>query len=264
MNGMPMGQYYPVDTSLHRMDARAKLIAFILLLVAVVATAQPLGYVALGLVVMGLVWRSGLPVSLALGALGRIWKFLVIIFLMNALFFDSSEPLWQWWIFRLSTVGMLQGVRVASSVAILMVVSSVLMGTTPPAELTGALASLLKPLSVIGVPVADVAMIITVAIRFIPTLMEETDAIKKAQTARGARFDSPNLTKKAAAVAPLVVPIFLSAIRRADELAMAMEARGYRGGKGRTAPIKRPLTKADWGAMAVCLLYCVIQILLFR
>lgn len=264
MSRLPVGQYYPGNSVFYRIDARAKLVCLVVLLAAIVGTGDAAGYAVVCALVAAIVWASGLPVRVATGSLLRIWRFLIVIFLMNALFFGSSRPILRFWICTLSVEGMLQGVRVAVSVALLMILGNVLLCTTRPVEITGALSSLLAPLSFVGVPVADVAMIITVAIRFIPTLMEETETIRLAQTARGARFDSRRLTDRAKAVLPLVVPIFISAFKRADDLAQAMEARGYRGAAGRTVYRRGPLGRRDMLAVALCLAVCTAQLAAFH
>ena len=146
--------------------------------------------------------------------------------------------------------------------ALILVLSNVLTCTTPPLEITGAIQTLLSPLRLVRLPVEDIAMILSVAVQFIPTLLEETDTIRKAQIARGARFESRRLHERAQAMLPLIVPIFLSAFKRADELAMAMEARGYRGARGRTRKKSVPLPLSGWGALALCALVCAAEILL--
>ncbi len=264
MSGLPIGQFYPENSVLHRLDARAKLICFMLLLVSVVCTRNVTGYAVLCAATAAIVWASGLPVSLAAGALKRLWRFLLLVFIMNALFFGPEQAIWRWWIFSLSRQGVLQGVRVAANVALLVVLSNVLLCTTRPVETTNALSDLLRPLGIIGVPVRDVSMIITVAIRFIPTLTEEVEMIRLAQTARGAKFDSRRLLDRAKSVLPLIVPAFVSAFRRADDLAQAMEARGYRGAKGRTLYASGRLCRRDIAAMLVCGLFCFGQVILFR
>lgn len=264
MTALPAGQFYPSDSPVHRLDARAKLLCLLLLVAASVAVRAVLGYAVLAAATLYAIWLARLPLAATLGAIGRLWKFFLVIFVMNALFFDAAHPILQWWIFRLSAGGVLQGVRVVACVALVMAQSAILTATTRPVAITDALACLLKPLSLLGVPVADVAMIISVAIRFVPTLMEETELIKKAQTARGARFDSRRLTQKAAALIPLVVPIFLSAFRRADELSMAMESRGYRGARGRTHKRVKRLARVDWVWLLLCTLLSTSAWILFR
>ena len=158
--------------------------------------------------------------------------------------------------------GIVQGAQVTVRLALILVMSNVLTCTTPPLEITGAIQTLLSPLRLVRLPGEDIAMILSVAVQFIPTLLEETDTIRKAQIARGARFESRRLHARAQAMLPLIVPIFLSAGGRAVELAMSMEARGYRGARGRTRKKSVPLPLSGWGALALCALVCAAEILL--
>ncbi len=263
MRGMPTGQYIPGNSILHQLNAWAKILCLFLLLAAIIATKSLWSYVLIMSATAGIVFASRLPLGLVLGSLRRLWLFFIIIFFMNVLFFDGENTIWSWWIFGLSFAGAKQGANVVLRVALLVVLSNALTCTTAPMDLTNALKSLMKPLKLIRVPVEDVAMIISVAIQFIPTLIEETDMIQKAQTARGARFESKKLTEKAASVLPLLVPMFLSAFRRADELSIAMEARGYRNARNRTIKEKEPLKVADITALTASAVICIIQILIF-
>ena len=221
------GQFTPGTSILHRLDARAKFFGFLILIAATVCTDAWLGYALLLAVTAAVVAVCGLPLRTALASVARMGWFFLLIFVMNAL-----------------------------------VLSNVLTCTTPPLEITGAIQTLLSPLRLVRLPVEDIAMILSVAVQFIPTLLEETDTIRKAQIARGARFESRRLHERAQAMLPLIVPIFLSAFKRADELAMAMEARGYRGARGRTRKKSVPLPLSGWGALALCALVCAAEILL--
>lgn len=257
-----MGMYSPGGSILHRLDARIKLVCLMILLVAIIATSTLWEYLCIAFVMALIIRLSGLSLSMALGSVRRLWLFYIIIFAMNALFFDTTAPLWSWWIFHPSIGGMVQGINVVLHVLLLIVLTNVMTCTTSPMDITGALESLMKPLQLIRIPVDDVAMIINVAIQFIPVFLEETDMIKKAQLARGARFESKRFTEKAAAIVPLIVPVFLSAFRRADELSLAMEARGYRTGKKRTPRKRSPLHASDLTALAVSTAICLFILLL--
>ena len=259
MSRIPIGTYIPGGSLLHRLDARAKMLCLIALIVAIIYTNSIPGYGIMALLVGLLVFLSRLDLKIALASVKRIIPFFLVIFLMNSLFYDQGQPLCSWWFFRPSIAGMIVGMNVVLKLILLMILFNILMSTTAPMKVTSALASLLHPLGYIGIPVADLALMISVALQFIPTLMEETEMIRKAQTARGARFESPRLKEKAESIMPLVIPIFLGAFRRADELAMAMEARGYRGGK-RRAKKNAPLQKYDFAAMAITAIICLVQI----
>ena len=219
-------------------------------------------YALLLAVTAAVVAICGLPLRTALASVARMGWFFLLIFVMNALFFATDDAIWHWWILTLSVPGIVQGAQVTVRLALILVMSNVLTCTTPPLEITGAIQTLLSPLRLVRLPVEDIAMILSVAVQFIPTLLEETDTIRKAQIARGARFESRRLHERAQAMLPLIVPIFLSAFKRADELAMAMEARGYRGARGRTRKKSVPLPLSGWGALALCALVCAAEILL--
>jgi len=177
---------------------------------------------------------------------------------MNTMFFSTENCWFSFWILHPSLQGLLQGFQVVARVVLVLVFSTVLTTTTPPLALTGALQWLLSPLKLVKAPTEQIAMILSVAIQFIPTLLEQTDEIRKAQTARGARFESRDLLQKAGAVLPLVIPIFLSAFKRADELSLAMEARGYRTDGARTQRPPAPMKKSDLLALACCLGLCLL------
>ena len=238
------GQFTPGTSILHRLDARAKFFGFLILIAATVCTDAWPGYALLLAVTAAIVAICGLPLRTALASVARMGWFFLLIFAMNALFFATDDAIWHWWILTLSVPGIVQGAQVTVRLALILVMSNVLTCTTPPLEITGAIQTLLSPLRLMRLPV------------------EETDTIRKAQIARGARFESRRLHERAQAMLPLIVPIFLSAFKRADELAMAMEARGYRGARGRTRKKSVPLPLSGWGALALCALVCAAEILL--
>lgn len=258
MTHLPAGRYYPGQSILHRLDARVKLLCLFALIAALVLTDTPAGYAISLLATAGLIWLSGLPVSLVLAAVRRLWLFFAVIFLMNVLFY-GGEPFFSLWIFRPSAAGMLQGVNVVLRVGLIMVIGNILTATTSPMDITRALNWMFSPLRLVRIPAEEATMIISVAIQFIPTLMEETEVIKKAQTARGARFESRRLFERAGSLLPMAVPVFLSAFKRADELSVAMEARGYRGARRRTKYRAARLHGVDYAALGACVLLCAAQ-----
>lgn len=288
-NGLTFtGQYIPGRSILHRLNAGGKLLSFLLLTVAVIAASTFRGYLLLALLAVAIVFLARLSPGQAMGAIPRLWSFLTVIFLMNAFFCKEGEPLFHWWFLRLTQEGMIQGANVALKVIYLMLFSNFLLCVTPPMEITTALAHFMRPLGRLRFPVDEIALILSAALQFIPTLLEETDTIKKAQLARGARFDSRNLLEKAESYLPLIIPIFLSAFRRADELAMAMEARGYRSGTGGQRSLGRRhrsegqrgskyqhgsesrwqkgqgLMLQDLAALGGCLAVCMLQFTIFK
>ncbi len=264
MKSLPAGQYLPGDSFLHRLDARAKIICLFLLLAAVIGASSLVGYILMMVLIATLIPFSGVPLRSAVAPVRRIGWFLLVIWLMNALFFAGEGILASWWIFQLSRAGMRQGFRVVGNVVLILLLGNLLTVTTLPTQVTSALESLIKPFKLLGVPTEEVAMIISVAIQFIPVLMEETELIKMAQIARGARFESKKLSERAASFLPLIVPIFIAAFRRAEELALAMEARGYRNAKNRTKRKKEPLALCDYGALTVCAFVCLLQFMVMR
>ncbi|NLM37576.1 MAG: energy-coupling factor transporter transmembrane protein EcfT [Firmicutes bacterium] len=264
MRTLPTGQYLPGHSFLHRLDARAKLLCLFLLMAAVIGAPSLWGYALVLAVVALLILLSGLPLRSAVAPVRGVYLFLLVIWLMNALFFDGEDVLFSWGIIQLTRGGMEQGFRVAANVVLVLILGNLLTMTTLPTQVAAALASLTKPLARVGVPTEEVGMIISVAIQFIPTLLEEAELIKMAQTARGARFESKKLVERATSLLPLVVPIFVSAFRRAEELALAMEARGYRYARNRTKRQANPLALADYLALAVCALICLAQFFVRR
>ena len=263
MSQLPSGTYLPGQSLLHRLDPRVKLLGLLLLLAAVLLTADPVGYALLFLFAVILILLGGSQFKLVLQPIWRLkWMFL-LLFLMNLCFYSPDGAWLRWWIFTPSPGGLVQGGNILLRVLLLLTVSNLLTLTTAPMALTSAMEDLLQPLRYVGLPTEQIAMILSVAIQFIPTLLEEANTIRKAQTARGARFDSEKLLDKAGAVLPLLIPIFLAAFKRADELALAMEARGYRGnGFRRRKKRKVPLKSMDVLALLLCLLLCAAEYIL--
>ena len=262
MNQLPTGLYQPGTSLLHRLNALSKLLCLLIVMVAIVCTNTIPGYAVLAVITGALVAISGIKPAVALHSAARLRWFFIIILLMNLCFYEPEHPWVQWWIFRPSYEGLMQGINVVVRVFLLLVLSNVLTITTAPLSMTTAIERFISPLHFIGVPTELVAMILSVAIQFIPTLLEETDNIRKAQTARGARFDSRSLIDKARSVLPLVIPVFLAAFKRADELSLAMEARGYRVEAKRQVKQKDPFKTADWLALLLCAALAAIYIVI--
>jgi energy-coupling factor transport system permease protein len=192
--------------------------------------------------------------------------FLLIITVGFNLFLAPGEVIWEFWIFKMTREGLNFAIKMAIRLSLLILGSSIMTLTTTPTQLTDALESLMRPLKKVRVPVHEIAMMMSIALRFIPILMEETDKIMKAQIARGADFESRNLIKKIKSMVPLLVPLFISAFRRANDLAMAMEARCYRGGEGRTKMKPLVYSSKDRVAYLILLLFfaaCIAMRILF-
>lgn len=258
MNSLPAGMFVQGNSFIHRLDARMKLPLLIGLITAVVNTDSAAGYAAITAAAAGIIVLSELGVKTALSPAIGMYPFFIFIFLMNACFFSTEDAWFSFWIIHPSPYGVRQGLNVVLHVLLVIVFSNVMTCTTAPMEITDALKSLISPFRIFKIPADQIAMIISVAIQFIPVLFEEADMIKKAQTARGAMFDSTKFTEKAAAVMPLVIPIFVGAFRRADELSMAMEARGY-GGNRKYLKKSEPLHAWDYAAAAAVIALCLLQ-----
>lgn len=257
MNMLPTGLYQPGSSFLHRRSPWVKLLCLLLLLAATVAATTLLGYGLLAAFTALLIAVSRLRLRDVFSAAWRLRWFFLIIFIMNLCFYAPEDPWIRLWILAPSYEGLSQGVQVVARVLLLLLMGSLLTATTAPLAMTDAFHVLLRPLGWIGLPVGQIAMILSVAVQFIPTLFEEADAIRKAQMARGARFDSRKLREKAAAVLPLAVPIFLAAFKRADDLSLAMEARGYESGRS-MGRIRQSFTWLDGAALLVCAAICVM------
>ena len=234
LTNITMGQYYPVDSPVHRLDPRVKLLLTIVYIVLVFLVHTAIGYAMLFAFILLASRLAKIPFRMLLRGLRPLRMILVLTFLLN-LFFTPGEDVWlSFWIIRITRESVLQALFYSLRLVFLVLGTSMLTLTTSPVALADALEILLGPLKKIRFPAHELAMMMTIALRFIPTLLEETDKIMKAQMARGADFESGNLISRAKAMVPLLVPLFVSAFRRAGDLAMAMESRCYHGGEGRT------------------------------
>ena len=259
MKNITMGQYYPVDSFVHRLDPRMKIILTILMIVAVFMVHSLVGYA----IVLGFVYltarMANVPFKMLLKGLKPLRLILILTFVLN-LFFNSGETvLFHWSFITLTAEGLSTAVHYTLRLGFLVLGTSLLTLTTSPVTLADGIELLLSPFKRFHFPAHELAMMMTIALRFIPTLLEEADKIMKAQMARGADFESGNLMARAKAMIPLLVPLFVSAFRRAGDLAMAMEARCYHGGENRTRLRVLRITRNDWIALAaVCVLMGLI------
>lgn len=254
-----LGQYYPADSVIHRLDPRTKLVGTIIFLVSLFLFPGFSGYVIATFVLAAVIKMSKVPFSFMVRGMRPI-LFILLITLCFHIFLTPGEILVQWWIFKVTKEGIYQAARMGIRLTYLVIGSSVMTLTTTPNQLTDGLERLLSPLKKIHVPVHEISMMMSIALRFIPILMEETEKIMKAQIARGADFESGNLIKKVKSMVPLLVPLFVSAFRRANDLAMAMEARCYHGGEGRTQMKPLAYAKRDYVAYVLMLIYLAISI----
>ena len=247
ISDITLGQFFPGDSLLHRLDPRTKIIASILYMTAVFCAKNLFMYTAMILLTVAIILAGHISLRQVLRSLRPLVWVLLITGILN-LFFTSGEgePLFSFWFIRVYTVGIWRAILMAVRVLLLVAGTSVLLTyTTSPIRLTDGLESLLSPLKKLHVPVHEFAMMMTIALRFIPTLIEETDKIMKAQKARGADFSSGGLIRRAKALIPVLVPLFVSSFQHAMDLATAMECRCYHGGEGRTKLHELRFGKAD-------------------
>lgn len=257
LRDITLGQYYPADSVIHKLDPRTKLFATLLFIISVFSFDGIVGFIVMTAFLFGVIALSKVPLAFMLRGLKAIMILLVIAGLFN-LFLTPGQVLWSIWKIHITREGLRNAVLMTIRMVYLIMGSSVMTLTTTPNQLTDGLEKALKPLQKINVPVHEIAMMMSIALRFIPILIEETDKIMKAQMARGADFETGGLVKKAKNMVPLLVPLFVSAFRRANDLALAMEARCYVGGEGRTKMIPLVYHKVDRLAYVVVIAYFVL------
>lgn len=264
LKDITLGQYYPADSVIHKLDPRVKLVTTMVYLVSLFLAKGALGYVVATIFLAAIIKLSKVPFKFITKGLKAIIMLLMITMVFNLFLIDGDVILFKLGFLKITDKGLKTAIFMAIRLVYLIIGSSIMTLTTTPNDLTDGLEKLMGPLKKIHVPVHEIAMMMSIALRFIPILMEETDKIMKAQLARGADFESGNLIQKVKAMVPLLVPLFISAFRRANDLAMAMEARCYRGGDGRTK--MKPLKYAgrDRVAYAVVWFYLIVMILVGR
>ena len=257
-----LGQYYPSDSILHRLDPRVKIIGTLVFIISLFMFDNFIGYIAATIFLVSMIALSKVPVSFMLKGLKAIIILLVFTALLN-MFLTPGETIFAWWIFKITKEGLRTAVFMVIRLIYLIVGSSIMTLTTTPSNLTDGIEKLLGFLRIFKAPVHEIAMMMSIALSFIPILLEETDKIMKAQMARGADLESGNLIRRIKSLIPILVPLFVSAFRRANDLAMAMEARCYRGGDGRTKMKPLKYKKRDAIAGAVLIIY-IASILFLR
>lgn len=256
-----LGQYYPVDSVLHRLDPRVKLFGTLVYLISLFVVKDLIGFLFITAALMAVIILSRVPFSYMTKGLHSIIILLIIAGAFN-LFLTPGTEIWSFWKLKITIEGVKNAVLMTVRMIYLIIGSSLMTLTTTPTRLTDGLEQSLKPLSKIHIPVHEIAMMMSIALRFIPILIEETDKIMKAQMARGADFESGSLLKKAKNMIPLLVPLFVSAFRRANDLAMAMEARCYHGGDGRTKMKPLKYEKRDAAAYGIIFAYLAVIIVI--
>lgn len=262
LRDITLGQYFPGDSWIHRLDSRVKIIATLIFVVALFIVDDIIGFlVALG-ALAAVIIISKVPLSFILKGMKPIFLIVACTFILNLFMIKGGEVLVELGPLHIEEKGVYTAFFMAARLILLIIGSSLLTLTTKPISLTDGIEALLSPFSKIGVPAHDLAMMMTIALRFIPTLLEETDKIMKAQQARGADFESGNLIRRAKSLIPILIPLFIGAFRIAHDLAMAMEARCYRGGQFRTRLHAMKLGKNDAAAIVMLVIFLAAVILI--
>ena len=259
-----IGQYYPSNSKLHRLDPRVKIMCTLIYLISLFLFQNIGGYVIATVFLFMVIHISKVPFKFIVKGLKAVVMLLMITVLFNLFLTKTGTVIFSAWIFKVTDEGLRIAVFMAIRLIYLILGSSLMTFTTTPNALTDGIEKLLWPFQKIKLPVHEIAMMMSIALRFIPILLEETDKIMKAQLARGADLESGNIIQKAKAMIPILVPLFVSAFRRANDLAMAMEARCYRGGEGRTKMKPLVYERKDYVAYAIAILYVVLAVAIDR
>ena len=261
LKDITLGQYFPGQSIIHRLDPRTKLIMLVVYIVSLFLAESWVSYGLMFLFLVTVIWLSTIPLKSILRGMKPLVMILIFTGVLNLFFTQEGEVIFHFWILTMTTGGLSRAVMMMSRILMLITGTFLLTYTTSPIALTDGLESLMKPLKKVGVPVHELSMMMCIALRFIPTLIEETDKIMSAQKARGADFETGSLMDRAKALIPILVPLFISAFRRADELATAMECRCYQGGEGRTKMKLLRYHREDflsYGAGAVLLVMVIV------
>ncbi|WP_058485935.1 energy-coupling factor transporter transmembrane component T family protein [Defluviitalea phaphyphila] len=257
-----IGQYYPANSLIHKLDSRVKIIATFIFIIDLFIANNYIGYGITSIFLGIIIFLSKVPIKYMLKGLKAIFVIILITGALNIFMTPGEHVLWSYKGITITGEGLYTAGLMATRLIFLIIGSSILTLTTSPIQLTDGIESILNPFKKIGIPAHEVAMMMTIALRFIPILLEETDKIMKAQMARGADFESGGIIKRAKSLIPLLVPLFISAFRRAEELAMAMEARCYRGGENRTRMKQLVIENKDYIAMTIIAIFTLIMILI--
>ncbi len=249
------GQYYPADSLIHKMDPRCKILLTIAYMVAIFLVKSYLGYLVTAILLFSTIAISKVPLRVVLRSIRAVIFLLMFTLIINLLFYKQGTVIASWWKITITWQGIDYAIKMLFRLTMLVMGASMLTFTTTATELTDGLESLLYPLKFIKVPVHDIAIIMSIALRFIPTLVEETQKIMNAQKARGAELDTGNFFKRVKAMLPILIPLFVSAFRRADELADALDARCYNASENRTKMKVLKFTLKDYLAMIIVALF---------
>lgn len=255
------GQYYPADSIIHRLDARVKMLITLLFVIAIFFIKSYFGFMLTAVILIGIVLLAKLPMMSVLKSVKGVMFIILFTAILNLFLIKKGEVLWSWKIFTITKDGVHTTIKMVLRLVLLISGASLLSLTTTPVALADGVESLMSPLKLIKVPVRDIAMIMSIALRFIPTLFEETNKIISAQKARGASFDTGGLFARAKAMLPVLIPLFVNSFRRADELAFAMDARCYNATDNRTKMKKAKFGVGDAFALLFIIAYFVLILL---
>lgn len=259
-NLMIIGQYVPSNSIIHRLDPRTKMVIIFLFIFSVFLANNLWSYVTLVAFAFLSIALSRVPTRFIVKGLTPVWFLIVFTFILHLIVTKEGTVLFEWKFIEIYSGALVQGVKISMRFFLLILVTSLLTLTTTPIEITDAIEYLLAPLKKVRFPVHELALMMSISLRFIPTLMQETDKISKAQATRGVDFKTGKLTDRVKAIVPLLVPLFVSAFKRAEELAMAMEARGYRGDEGRSKLRALQVSMRDYVAYTI---FIIMVVLLF-
>lgn len=262
LKDITLGQYFPVDSILHRLDPRFKIINTMLFIIMLFSGNRFFNLMIGAIFVILVQLLSKIPFKISIKSIKPILPILIVTAILNLAFIDSGETLWSWKFLKITEGGIHTSIFMICRIILLILGSSLLTYTTSPILLTDAIEALLSPLKKINFPVHEMAMMMSIALRFIPTLLEETDKIISAQKARGAMIDNGKLIDRVKAMIPILIPLFVSAFRRAEELATAMECRCYHGGEGRTRLRQLKATGKDYCSFIICSLFLIVSVIL--
>jgi len=250
-----LGQYFPMDSPIHKIDPRFKILFTLFYIILIFFANSVLTYSLVGVFCIAVVLLSKIRFTVVLKSVKSLMYVIIITAVINVFFTSGGKIIWEWKFLKISSNGIRNAVNMALRLVLLVIGSSLLTYTTSPIALTDGMEKLLKPFSKIGLPSHEIAMMMTIALRFIPTLLEETEKIMNAQKSRGADFESGSLIKRAKSLIPVLIPLFINSFKRADELATAMECRCYRGGEGRTRLRVLKFCKSDYISLFVMVVF---------
>lgn len=261
LKDITLGQYFPMDSPIHRIDPRFKIMFTLTFIVLVFFANTITTYAAVAIFCFGVVFLSKIKLSLVLKSVKPLLIIIIITAVINLFFTGGENVIWKYKFLKITETGLINAVNMALRLIFLVMGSSLLTYTTSPLMLTDGIESLLRPFSKIGLPAHELAMMMSIALRFIPTLLIETEKIMMAQKSRGADFESGNIIKRAKALVPVLIPLFISSFRRADELATAMECRCYRGGENRTRMKQLKVSQIDFVALFMMIVFAAAIII---